>query len=62
MSLKGGHTDIEERCPSPKKNTQTLKDNLQKLNKKAETLENRKIHMEPMPENEIRVNIQRVAK
>jgi len=45
-----------------KKNTQTLKDNLQKLNKKAETLENRKIHMEPMPENEIRVNIQRVAK
>ena len=44
-----------------KTDTQTLKDNMQKLNEKTEALENRMIHTELILENEIRINIQRVA-
>lgn len=59
--LKEDTRTLKEDVHLLKKDTQTLKDNMQKLNKKAETLETRTLHMELMLENEIRVNIQRVA-
>ncbi|MDE6406462.1 MAG: hypothetical protein K2M20_12525 [Lachnospiraceae bacterium] len=44
-----------------KEDTQMLKSEMEKLNEKTDVLENRIIHINLMLENEIRVNIQRVA-
>ncbi len=59
--LKANTQTLKEDVHLLKKDTQTLKDNMQKLNEKTDALENRTIHTELMLENEIRINIQRVA-
>lgn len=59
--LKEDTRALKEDVHLLKKGTQTLKDNLQKLNEKTDALENRTIHTELMLENDIRINIQRVA-
>lgn len=59
--LKEDTQTLKEDVHLLKKDTQTLKTSMQKLNERTDGIENRVIHMEVILENELRVNIQRIA-
>ena len=60
-TLKEDTLTLKEDVHTLKEDTQMLKSEMEKLNEKTDVLENRIIHINLMLENEIRVNIQRVA-
>lgn len=59
--LKEDTQTLKEDVHLLKKDTQTLKTSMQKLNERTDGIENRVVHMEVILENELRVNIQRIA-
>lgn len=59
--LKADTQTLKEDVHLLKKDTQTLKTSMQKLNERTDGIENRVVHMEVILENELRVNIQRIA-
>lgn len=59
--LKEDTQTLKEDVHLLKKDTQTLKTSMQKLNERTDGIENRVVHMEAILENELRVNIQRIA-
>ena len=59
--LKEDTQTLKEDVHLLKKDTQTLKTSMQKLNERTDGIENRLVHMEVILENELRVNIQRIA-
>ena len=59
--LKEDTQKLKEDTQKLKEDTQKLKEKMQVLSQKVDTVENRVIHTELILENEIRVNIQRVA-
>lgn len=52
---------LKEDTQTLKNDTQKLKEDMQELNQKVDIVESKVIHTELILENEIRVNIQRVA-
>ncbi len=52
---------LKEDTRTLKENTQTLNTRVQKLSERTDGMENRLVHMEVILENELRVNIQRIA-
>ncbi len=61
QKLKEDTQKLKEDTQKLKEDTQKLKEKMQVLSQKVDTVENRVIHTELILENEIRVNIQRVA-
>lgn len=59
--LKEDTRTLKEDVHLLKKDAQTLKTSMQKLNERTDGIENRIVHMEVILENELRVNIQRIA-
>ncbi|MDE6212665.1 MAG: hypothetical protein K2M70_04220 [Lachnospiraceae bacterium] len=61
QEMKTGMQEMKQDIHLLKDDTQTLKENTQTLTQKVDVIEAKVIHTELILENEIRVNIQRVA-